>query len=375
MNSKLEVTSGKILVYYIFDLADSVDLETLRQKWMGRSTTIKLVSRRSSPSYLQFDTEPLLLPMGEQKLQLTADRWLNAEVRAKVFEFGVVSIAWELPFPDDWDSASEDAPLYIDNQMIADESEKLLADLMPALQPALVKPYPEQMREDYTIFYVYGFNDPNLVSADAILKELGTDIAGMVRGESKTLSESERQSILSHNISYFEDDLVVVAWNSSFIYDPEGSSEHVDILEFANVELLELRSYDKLLDDQLAGIYDEVENLPKTWVGLLKSPHQPTIQKLMTLLLDVTELTDRIENTLKIIGDLYCARIYRKISTLLQLRDWQARVDGKLDSARQIYDTLNSEMQARRSTIMEITIILLIAVEIVLVMLPAAVPH
>ncbi len=375
MNTSLEITQGKILVYYIFDLADSVEMEILRQKWTGRSTAIKLVSRRSSPSYLQFDTEPLLLPMGQQKLQLTPDRWLDAEVRAKVFEFGVVSIAWELPFPDDWDSAVEDAQLYIDNQMIADESEKLLEDLMAALQPALVKPYAEHMREDYTIFYVYGFNDPNMVSSDAILKELGADIAGMVRGETKTLAESERQSILDHKITYFEDDLVVVAWNSSFIYDPEGSSEHVDILEFANVELLELRSYDKLLDDQLETIYDEVENLPKTWVGLLKSPHQPTIQKLMTLLLDVTELTDRIENTLKIIGDLYCARIYRKIATLLQLRDWQARVDGKLESARQIYDTLNSEMQARRSTIMEITIILLIAVEIVLVMIPAAVPH
>lgn len=375
MNTSLEVTSGKILVYYIFDLADSVELEILRQKWTGRSTAIKLVSRRSSPSYLQFDTEPLLLPMGQQKLQLTPDRWLDSEVRAKVFEFGVVSIAWELPFPDDWDSAVEDAQLYIDNQLIADESEKLLEDLMPALQPALVKPYAEHMREDYTIFYVYDFKDPAMSSSDAILKELGADIAGMVRGETKTLAESERQSILSHNITYFEDDLVVVAWNSSFIYDPEGSSEHVDILEFANVELLELRSYDKLLDDQLETIYDEVENLPKTWVGLLKSPHQPTIQKLMTLLLDVTELTDRIENTLKIIGDLYCARIYRKISTLLQLRDWQARVDGKLESARQIYDTLNSEMQARRSTIMEITIIVLIAVEIVLVMIPAAIPH
>jgi uncharacterized Rmd1/YagE family protein len=59
----------------------------------------------------------------------------------------------------------------------------------------------------------------------------------------------------------------------------------------------------------------------------------------------------------------------------LQLRDWQARVDGKLESARQIYDTLNSEMQTRRSTIMEITIIVLIAIEIVLVMFPAAVRH
>jgi len=242
---------------------------------------------------------------------------------------------------------------------------------MPALAPALIKPYPQQMHEDYTIFYVYGFENPELSSSEAILKQLGSDIAGMVRGESKKLADSERQTILSQKITYFEDDLVVVAWNSSFIFDPEGSSEHVDILEFANVELLELRSYDKLLDQQLEGIYDELENQPMSRGGLFKNPYHHTIQKLMTLLLDVTELTDRIENTLKIIGDLYCARIYRMISTLLQLRDWQARVDGKLESARQIYETLNDEVQNRRSTIMEIIIILMIGIEIILALMPA----
>jgi hypothetical protein len=371
MTANLEVTQGKILVYYIFDLADSVDLESLRHKWVGRSSTIKLVSRRSSPSYLQFDTEPLLLPMGQQKLQMTADRWIDSEVRAKVFEFGVVSIAWELPFPTEWDNVAIDSALYIDNHFIADQSENLLEDLMPALQSSLIKPYSQHMREDYTIFYVYGFNDPELNNSDAILKELGSDIARMVRGETKTLAKSERQTILSQTITYFEDDLVVVAWNSSFIYDPEASSEHVDILEFANVELLELRSYDKLLDDQLEAIYDEVDRLPKAGFGIFHNPHQHTIQKLITLLLDVTELTDRIENTLKIIGDLYCARIYRLISTLLQLRDWQARVDGKLESARQIYDTLNSEVQTRRSTLMEVIIIVMIGIEVVLAFMPA----
>jgi hypothetical protein len=370
MQTPLGITGGKVLVYYLFDLADAVALETLRIKWVGRSTSIKLVSRRSSPSYLQFDTEPLLLPMGRQRLSLTADRSLEVEVQAKVFEFGVVSIAWELPFPSDWPAAVRDAHLYIDNARIASESEKLLQDLMPALEPALVKPYSEHMREDYTIFYVHGFDDPSLNSSDMILRELGSDIAGMVRGESKKLAQQEQKTILEHHITYFEDDLVVVAWNSSFIYDPEASSEHVDILEFANVELLELRSYDKLLDEELESIYDEVEKPLRKWDTLWANPHQPTIQRLTKLLLDVTELTDRIENTLKIIGDLYCARIYRMISTLLQLRDWQARVDGKLENARQIYETLHSEVQTRRSTSMEVIIITLIAIEIILVIFP-----
>ncbi|HEY9841399.1 MAG TPA: hypothetical protein V6D23_13145, partial [Candidatus Obscuribacterales bacterium] len=210
-------------------------------------------------------------------------------------------------------------------------------------------------------------------------EQAGADIASIVRGESKALSRWEREHVLEKRISYFEDDLVVMAWNSSFIYDPEGSSEHVDILEFANSELLELRSYDQLLDEQLEQIYAEIEKLPQSrllaWLAMMRlpifsNPYQRTTQKLLTLLIDVAELTDKIENSLKIIGDLYLARIYQKISVILHLQEWQGRVDGKLASARQIYETLNSEMAEKRSTALGVVVIILIAIGILAFFIP-----
>jgi hypothetical protein len=377
MQAKYRIQQGKILIYHLFDIADVIDLEKLRDLWAGRSTNIRLVSRRSSPYYMQFEKEPLLLPLGKLSLMLTPDQPIEADVRAKAFDYGVVSICWEVPIPGDWATLIEVASLYIDSDQIATQSQKLLDELMPALQGAIPQRNKDVLMEDYTIFYVNRFEIA--LSAEQLLDQAGTDIVSIVRGESKPLSRSEQAHVLEKRISYFEDDLVVMAWNSSFIYDPEGSSEHVDILEFANSELLELRSYDQLLDQQLQEIYDELEGLPKTrfqaWFASIRfplfgNPYQRTTQKLLTLLIDVAELTDRIENSLKIIGDLYLARIYQQISILLHLQEWQHRVDGKLHSARQIYETLTSELTERRSTFMEVVVIILIAIGILTFFLP-----
>ena len=367
--SELQVELGKILIYHLYDIADSIDLEQLRDDWAGRASHIKLVSRRASPYYLQFDREPLLLPLGQRDLVLKNERWLQAEVRAKVFDVGVVSLSWEIPFPAHWTSVVDEADIYIDSPEVQIQSRQVLADLMPALQGALEQPYTDILMEDYTVFYVVDYAQH--LKADQLLQHWGSEIARLIRGESKMLSLTEQQNALEQRISYFDDDLVVMSWNASFIYDPEGSSEHVDMLEFANSELLELRSYDQMLDHQLAEIYDELEGLPKKrWVLLFRNPFQSTIQKLLSLLIDVSELTDRIENSLKIIGDLYCARVYRGISQVLHLQEWQGRVDGKLTNARQIYDTLSSEVQDRRSTLLEVIIVLLILVEIILFLFP-----
>ncbi|HEY9841398.1 MAG: hypothetical protein ACAI44_16575 [Candidatus Sericytochromatia bacterium] len=377
MHAKYLIQDGKILVYHLFDIAEEINLDKLRHQWAGRSTNIQLVSRRASPYYMQFEKDPLLLPLGEMTLLLEPGMPLKADVRAKAFDFGVLSICWEVPIPPDWYQLVEDAYRYIDSDHIAAQSQKLLEDLMPAVQGALTSPHSNPLMEDYTIFYVKRFKLP--LSTEQLLEQAGADIASLLRGESKPLSRREQQHVLEKRISYFEDDLVVMSWNSSFIYDPEGSSEHVDILEFANSELLELRSYDQLLDEQLQEIYAELEKLPKTGVRALlagirfpifSNPYQRTTQKLLTLLIDVAELTDRIENSLKIIGDLYLARIYQQISVILHLQEWQGRVDGKLASARQIYETLTSEIAEKRSTFIEVVVIVLIAMEILLALAP-----
>ena len=73
---------------------------------------------------------------------------------------------------------------------------------------------------------------------------------------SSTRPQPEAEEALRTRFSYHEDDLPIVQWDTAFVYDrSESASAIEDILEFANTQLLELRTYDTLLDRELDGIY------------------------------------------------------------------------------------------------------------------------
>jgi hypothetical protein len=367
MDTPLLLRQGRILVYHLFAVADTIDLDHVRRLWEGQSVTTRLISRRAAPEYIQFINPPVTLALGERMLYPSPDSPMPARAGAKVFDFGVVSIRWEIDLPPTWADLVQRGPSFVDNAAIEVLSRQLLEEIRPKLSPGFCNPYRETLEEDYTIFYVESFDGGEPLSARRLFADHGADIARLIRGENKPLSPSEQAETLRQNISYFDDDLVVIDWNAALVYDREGSSEHIDILEFANCELLELRYYDALLDRELDRIYHEVEAGPASgWRYWLHNRYRPTSHRLLTLMVDVVELKDQIENSLKLIGDLYSARVYRAISERLRLKEWEASIEGKLRSARQIYEVLTDSLDIGRSVFLEWTIIILIALEIVL---------
>ena len=80
--------------------------------------------------------------------------------------------------------------------------------------PALIKPYPEWLSEDYFIFHVREI--AGSPSASDLCTSQGGRIAQIVRGETAQLSEGERNEILQSRISYYPNDLAVIGWNAAF---------------------------------------------------------------------------------------------------------------------------------------------------------------
>ena len=115
---------------------------------------------------------------------------------------------------------------------------------MPLLP--LIKPYKKWLSEDYLIFHIREM-DPlptrgGLDSAD------GSRIAQVVRGDTGRLAESECNEVLQSRISYYANDLAVIGWNAAFVYDStSGAETAIQLLEYANSQLLEFRHYDDLL--------------------------------------------------------------------------------------------------------------------------------
>ena len=131
--------------------------------------------------------------------------------------------------------------------------------------------------------------------------------------------------MLRHRLSYFECDLVVPTWNAAFVYDTDsGGQAAVEILEFANSQLVEFRYYDELLDRELERIYADLQR-PSWFKGWFGRRYTRSAQQVHALFIDVNELTDRAENALKFAGDVYTARLF----TLAGVRLGLDRLEGE----------------------------------------------
>ncbi|MET0191919.1 MAG: hypothetical protein ABW200_00945, partial [Hyphomicrobiaceae bacterium] len=92
-------------------------------------------------------------------------------------------------------------------------------------------------------------------------------------------------------------------------------------------------------------------------------------RRLYTLVAEVTELTERVDNALQVTEDVYLARVYSSALSLFRVPTLSASVDRKLAIVRDTYAALYEEASSRRSELLEIAIVVLIVVEIAISLL------
>ncbi len=137
------------------------------------------------------------------------------------------------------------------------------------------------------------------------------DLVPLLSGETRPLAPSSRADLLRQALSYYEDDLVVLTWDRAFVMDPGAPDTDIaDVLEVANAQLLELRYYDDMLDDELPRMYDRVAEARQALRGLGRRRYATLARELHRLVAEVTEITERVDNALKVTEDVYLARVY-----------------------------------------------------------------
>ena len=191
----------------------------------------------------------------------------------------------------------------------------LLAALRAVIREELERPSAAVLEEDYLIGMVHAFD--TAMSADGLLERI--DLVPLLSGEARTLSPAAHRDLLRHRFSYYVDDLVVLAWDRAFIYEPRRDTDVIDVLEVANAQLLEMRYYDELLDDELPRMYDLVEATHRT-IGLRTTRRYAKLaRRLYNLVAEVTELTERVDNALQVTEDVYLARVFAAVIDLFRV--------------------------------------------------------
>lgn len=83
------------------------------------------------------------------------------------------------------------------------------------------------------------------------------------------------------------------------------------------------------------------------------------------LRLEVIELTERTDNAIKFLSDMFYARAYRLAAAKVGANDYRNLVDQKLKTAGELYHFLVSEFREARSFLLELTIVIILLIELI----------
>jgi hypothetical protein len=347
---------GSVLVLIQFDVCEEIKLDQLRQILGAR--TVDASFKHLAPGYVRYQRppveevlEPLVLESGEQ---------LQGDI--KYFDYGVVSVIFELPFSGDWDKLVQLSSRWVWDTNFESLAARIVKQKLELAAPALVKPYTgEWLKEDYFIFHLREV--AGSPSASDLLGAHGVEIAQVVRGESQPLSDGERQEILQARTSYYPNDLAVIGWNAAFIYDsPVGAETAIQLLQYANSQLLEFRHYDELLTKQLEGVYDFLDRGRGLWSRWRTAG---AASKLHTVLLDVGELTERADNAIKFLSDMFSARLYKLAAQKVGVPDYKDLVQQKLQTAEELYRFMVDEFNQSRAFVLELMVVIILIIELI----------
>lgn len=353
------IAKGSLLILRQFDVADEIDLAKASTLHLGERNALS----RPRATAMLLSNPPLTVLLGRRTLVL-GGKTVEAEAQARIFDFGAVSIRFRVPIEagTSWADVSNLTRLAQTEEATIKVARELTTEVLGRIASAVSGQHHSALYEDYVIVNVeqfVGLSHPQALPLDAIARLL------LGEPESAALSAAEVDEATRRRSSYLGEDLCVTGWNVALIVEPGGDADTIDVLELANAQLLELRYYDDLLDRELAKLYDEVGRRRGRSMNLLRN-YGPVLRRAMVLMLEIAEFIERVENALKIIGDVYLARLYASAVETLRIPSWERAVTRKQELVQQVYDVLKSEVDARRGQILEIIVIVLIAGEILL---------
>ena len=342
---------GSIWLYRLYDVAEEIDLVRAEQILSVEKPVSRLKLSRVRPKALEFKNPPLTVELESSRVSIE-DREYQAMPSARVYDFGVLGIILRVLLPENLgydDLRKLSIPVSEPEKLepvMAGYRDSVLKTLRPALKGGLTG-----FAEDFVVFF---FEDwPR-----------NWDPVPILLAESGPVSQEMRRETLKNHFSYGEDS-TIITWDSAFVYDPAGSTDIPDLLEFANAQLLELRYYDSVLDKELAAMYEAIEEAARGGYRRLKK-YRGIMRQMMELVVEVTETSEHVQNALKVTEDVFYARVYAAALNIFRVREWIKSIERKVDVIERNYAMLSDELVTHRFLLLEAAIVILIAFEIII---------
>lgn len=350
---------GEIVDFRLYDLGAEVDLAKVARLLDMPAGLAPLVVRSPTPPSVAFP-EP-------REVVLPLDGVVGGRVEIRVHALGVLSVRLRIPFETASLAAlTEDAAGRVpDPSRLASLSDGVLQRIKADIAHARVEPYIiEVAPERYT---VYCLMMPEADVAHA-LEHQRHDLGRMVSGDRRAARVPERlTNALKHIVQSSPEDAVILGWDHALVLGHAGGYEDVlDVMELANLELLEFRTYDTYLDQRLDGAFRALDRLwaPGGWFRSARA----ALREISALRVAFARLTDNLHDTGKFFGDWYVAKLHQHMHERFHLASWERAVAAKMGTLEDMFHLAQEETNHRRSMMTEILIILLFVLDLIILL-------
>lgn len=283
----------------------------------------------------------------------------------RVYDVGVITVTFRTPPAgrtwDDWRRFH--SPLADDGRDLSALAVGICADVCRELRPVMTQPGAPTEPEAYTVFALSDLGG----AADTTLwlAENRRQVAGLLSDSpADRLSEAQVEDVLRLRRTYDRGDLVVLDWDAALVIDLSAPGDDVlYVIELANLQLVEYRALDQLLDRYLNEAYPVLDRSRSAWRRV-----PAVLQRLRRIRVDLTKLADEATHITKFVGDWYLARVYLAAHERFALDRWRASVDSRLTQLDRIYTLVQSEVHDRRMLLLEAAIVVLFVIDLLAVL-------
>jgi hypothetical protein len=354
---------GLFRLLFLYDVAESFDLGKLRTLLGARGGSAEQAFPRRTPGYVRFEHPPIVEPAEA----VSVSPGVNVVCPVKYYSFGAIVIQVEVPFECDWNSLVQQGSRWMDAPDVEPVVRELAQRRLEQIRPTVTRPTEDWLQENYLVVEIHDIRDAQgkPMTADELLASYGEEMVQLIRGETIPLARKSIEEALQSSLSYYPTDLVVVGSHGAVVYDgAEDASAVTQILEYAKMQLLEFRYYDRFMTRVLADFYTALERKRNALLSRWTLPRES--QRFNMIRLDVMDLTERIDNAIKFVSDIYYARVYRLAAKRIGVQDYRNLVDQKLHTFGELYDSMVDRFNETRSFVLEVLVAILAVLEAIL---------
>lgn len=346
---------NSIWLYRLYDVAEEIRLDQVEKTLAHIKPTSRLRLSRMRLKSIHIPNPPVTVELGEERIKIGPQDF-RVRFTGKVYDLGVVSLIMQIFLPPDASyNTIRDLAIYLsENDEIEEIFHAKLAEIQKSLGKAMIHPgLRSAEEEDYTLFFFQEWRQD-------------WDPVPLLLAEPEPVSTQIRKETLQHSFSYGPDDLAIITWASALVYDKTGSHDIPDLLEFALTQLLELRYYDNLLSEEMSQMYDAIEEAERVTRFRRLGQYRHILNRLMELVVEINEIMERIQNSLKVTEDVFYARVYGAALSVFRTRAWVESIQRKLSVVMQNYSMLSNRLVNQQSIVLEIAIVVLFLLEILI---------